>query len=317
MYKQKKIAVTIPAYNERKLIRKTIESIPRYIDKIIVVDDASTDDTFLILKNIKKDIGKRLIIIRHHNNQGVGGAIITGYKQALIENMDIAVVMAGDAQMDPNDLPNILDPIVNGKADYSKGNRLLNKNIRDIMPGIRYFGNSLLTILTKIATGYWGIMDPECGYTAISKKTLGILPLDKIYRRYGFENDILIQLNIYRQRVINTPVIPVYAKEKSGIMLYSFIPKISFLLLRGFLHRMKEKYLIREFHPLLLFYFYGFIATLIGIILALQISYLRIFRHIIATDGTIILTALLLITGLQAVFFAMWFDMEDNKKLGQ
>ncbi len=317
MYKQKKIAVTIPAYNERKLIRKTVESIPKYIDKIIVVDDASTDDTFLILKNIKKDIGKRLIIIKHHKNQGVGGAIITGYKQALIEKMDIAVVMAGDAQMDPNNLPNILNPVVNGEADYSKGNRLLNKNIRDIMPGIRYFGNSLLTILTKIATGYWGIMDPECGYTAISKKTLEILPLDKIYKRYGFENDILIKLNIYRQRVIDTPVNPVYAKEKSGIMLYSFIPKISFLLLRGFLYRMKEKYLIREFHPLFLFYFYGFITTLIGIILALQILYLRIFRHIIATDGTIILTALLLITGLQAVFFAMWFDMEDNKKLGQ
>ena len=316
MYKQKKIAATIPAYNERKLIRKTVESIPKYIDKIIVVDDASTDDTFLVLKDIKKDVGERLIIIKHHKNQGVGGAIITGYKQALRENIDIAVVMAGDAQMNPNDLPNLLDPLVNGEADYSKGNRLFNKNVRDIMPGIRYFGNSLLTILTKIATGYWGVMDPQCGYTAISKRALETIPLDKIYRRYGFPNDILIKLNIYKQRVIDVPVAPVYAREKSGIMLYSYIPKVSFLLLRGFLYRMKEKYFIREFHPLFLFYFYGFIATIIGIIQAGVILYLKIFRHITASDGTIILTALLLITGLQAVFFAMWFDMEDNKKLG-
>ncbi len=315
MFKNKKIAVVVPAYNEEELIEKTIATMPDYVDKIIVVDDCSKDSTPQILKSLKEK-NPKLTIIRHKENMGVGKAIITGYEESIKQDMDITAVMAGDAQMDPEDLPGLLAPVAEGKADYTKGNRLLTRDVRKAMPGLRYFGNSLLTILNKIATGYWNVMDPQCGYTAISKKALQTIHLDEVYHWYGFPNDLLAKLNVFSIKVMDVPVRAVYGTEKSGIRLYSYIPKVSFLLLRDFLWRLKEKYLIRDFHPLLLFYFFGFLLTLAGILLAAWILYIEFIsaapRPASANEFT--LFAFLTIVGVQSIFFAMWFDMQYNKQ---
>jgi glycosyltransferase involved in cell wall biosynthesis len=171
MYKEWKIAVVVPAYNEAQLIAKTVTTIPDFIDIIIVVDDKSTDDTATIVKSLQRDCSERLILITHERNRGVGGAIKTGYEKALALDMDIIVVMGGDAQMDPDQLPKLLEPIIEGRVDYTKGNRLeQDENLE--MPRIRRFGNGALTLLTKIASGYWGVIDPENGYTAISRRAL-------------------------------------------------------------------------------------------------------------------------------------------------
>lgn len=171
MYKQNKIVVVVPAYNEEKLISKTVTTMPNFVDKIIVVDDKSKDNTVNIVESLQQNFSDRLILIKHELNRGVGGAIKTGYKKALDLKMDITAVMAGDAQMDPNQLTKLLNPIIEGKADYTKGNRLEYPE-RLNMPKIRRFGNSILTLLTKIASGYWKIIDPENCYTAISRRAL-------------------------------------------------------------------------------------------------------------------------------------------------
>lgn len=166
MYRGRKIGVVVPAYNEEMLIGETLSGIPEYVDKIYVVDDGSTDRTAEIVEEFaKKD--NRIILIRHEKNRGVGAAIVSGYKKALEDGMDIVAVMAGDNQMDPAFLPDLLDPIVEGKADYAKGNRLLSPEYRRGMSKWRFFGNSILTLLTKIASGYWQMMDPQNGYLSL------------------------------------------------------------------------------------------------------------------------------------------------------
>ena len=315
MYKDKKIAVVVPAYNEEKLIGKTIESIPAYVDKIIVVDDASKDATLYKVKRYLNSLNNRLILIRHRENQGVGGAIVTGYKKAIEEKMDVVAVMAGDAQMDPNDLPAVIEPVVNGEADYVKGNRLFTGNAWEIIPKYRYLGNGFLSLLTKIASGYWHVADSQAGYTAISRKALLLIDLDKIYKSYGYPNDLLVKLNVYNLIVKDVPVTPIYnIGEKSGIKLWKVIPKMSWLLFKRFLWRLKEKYIIRDFHPLVFFYALAFSLFFISLPLLGRLIYIWVTTGLIPRVNALALM-FSLITGFQSLFFAMWFDMEYNKNL--
>jgi len=252
MYLEKKIGVVVPAYNESKLIAHTLTTIPLFVDAIIVVDDKSNDITVDIVKETAKE-DRRIIMIQHEVNQGVGGAIVTGYKKAVEQEIDVTAVMAGDGQMDPNDLTNIIDPVAKGDADYTKGNRLFQGDAWSMIPHYRYFGNSFLSLLTKIASGYWHIADSQTGYTAVSLKVLKKLHLDTIYKRYGMPNDILIKLNQYDFRVKDIHVRPVYnIGEKSEIKLFKVIPKISWLLIKGFWKRLFFKYVIKDFHPYIL-----------------------------------------------------------------
>ena len=287
---------------------------PSFIDHIVVVDDASTDSTGEIVKAQQQDEPK-IIYIRHLKNEGVGGAIITGYKWAKDKEIDISVVMAGDAQMDPADLPKLLDPVVEGTADYSKGNRLFSGEAWKVIPKTRYWGNGILSFLTKIASGYWHIADSQSGYGAVTLEVLKTIQLDSIYKRYGMPNDFLVRLNVYHFRVRDVPVKPIYGiGERSGIKIYKVIFTLSFLLLRLFLWRLKEKYVIRDFHPLVFFYLMGFLLTPIGVIFG---GYLVIFRFLIGpvTATSALFAAFFTISGLKTLFFAMWFDMEYNKEL--
>jgi len=313
MYKNKKIAVIVPAYNEEKLILKSISSIPEYVDKIIVVDDNSKDNTPNILDLIKQDFSDRLVIINHQENEGVGKAIKSGYKKSMELDMDISAVIAGDAQMDPEELYRLLDPIIDEKTDYTKGNRLTHKD-KIKMPKHRAFGNGLLTFLTKISSGYWNIIDPQNGYTAISNKALSSIPVDEVYNSYGYPNDLLIKLNIAKQKVMDIEMPPIYGNEKSGIKLGRYSFRLTGLLIKGFFKRIWKEYGGVNFHPLFLFYLIGLILFPIGLLLSFIVLYYRLFGGSYSI-GTVILTALLLIMGLQSFIFAMLFDMESNKDL--
>jgi glycosyltransferase involved in cell wall biosynthesis len=313
-YKEKKIGVVVPAYNEEKLIALVIETMPAFVDKIVVIDDCSTDNTHVIVQNYVNKYPQRIVLIRHDTNQGVGGAIATGYKWCRDENIDITVVMAGDAQMDPNDLPALLEPIVNGEADYSKGNRLISGEAWEKIPRIRYLGNAMLSLLTKIASGYWHVADSQSGYTAATLKVLQTIDLDGIYKRYGMPNDMLVKLNIFNFRVCDVPIKPIYGiGEKSGIKPLRMVPRLAWQMGKFFLYRMVQKYIIRDFHPLIFFYFTGFIMFLSGLIFGLYLFFYRIFVGPVEATSTI-MAVFLFITGMQSLFFAMWFDMDYNKR---
>jgi glycosyltransferase involved in cell wall biosynthesis len=243
MYKGKKIGVSIPAYNEEKLIGRTLEEIPNYVDKIYVCDDCSKDKTSeIVMEFIKKD--PRIELIKHSVNTGVGGAIIDCWKKGIIDKMDILAVMAGDNQMDPKYLPDLLDPIVDGIADYTKGNRLL-KGYLGKMSKWRQFGNFLLNLLNKIASGYWDIDDPQNGYVAISSNALSKINLDTLYKRYAFENDLMIKANVVDGITMkNIPLeIRYNIGEQSKIKYGNFIYDTSLFLLKSFLWRINQKYI--------------------------------------------------------------------------
>jgi glycosyltransferase involved in cell wall biosynthesis len=309
----KSVAVVIPAYNEEKLIGATVAGIPDFVDRIFVVDDRSGDGTALAVEAIDD---ARVELIRHDRNQGVGAAIVTGYKRARDEGVDVTAVMAADNQMDPDDLAMLVTPVARGEVDYAKANRLFTGQAWELIPRYRYLGNAVLSLFTKIASGYWHVADSQTGYTAISHRYLELLDLDRIYQRYGFPNDMLVHLNVWNARVRDFPSRPIYnVGERSGIRVRKVVPRISWLLIKGFFWRMREKYVIRDFHPLVFFYFLGFLFTAIGLVLGLVEAILRLKGNEITTP-TIVLVALLLISGSQFTLFAMWFDMESNKDLG-
>jgi glycosyltransferase involved in cell wall biosynthesis len=317
MYREKSVAVVVPAYNEEKLIGRVIETMPDFVDWIVVVDDCSRDKTSEAVEKYRRDAkwSERLFLIRHESNRGVGGAISSGYLWAVDRQADIAVVMAGDAQMDPDDLPALLDPMIDDGVDYTKGNRLFTGNAWKIIPRWRYLGNSVLSLLTKIASGYWHIADSQSGYTAISRKALQTIDIESIYPHYGMPNHLLIQLNIYNLRVRDVPIRPVYGiGEKSGIKPFRLIWKLSWLLLKWFGWRLKEKYIIRDFHPLVFFYALGTLLLLLCLPLLI-----RILCYWWADGFIPKINALALmfcgITGMQTLLFAMWFDMESNRDL--
>ena len=296
MLEGKSIAVVVPAHDEEALLEETLAGIPGFVDRIYVVDDASRDATAERARAAAEQ-DARIEVIEHERNAGVGAAIVTGYKRAVDDHMAVACVMAADNQMDPADLEGIATPVVRGEVEYAKANRLFTGQAWELIPHHRYLGNAVLSLLTKIASGYWHVADSQSGYTAAAHDTLAALDLDRLYPRYGFPNDMLVHLNVVNARVRDVPSRPVYGVgERSGIKLRKVVPRISWLLVKAFFWRMKEKYVIRDFHPLVFFYVLGILMSVLGL-------------------GLGILVALLLIFGSQFTLFAMWFDMESNNDL--
>ena len=312
MLEDRRVAVVVPAHDEEKLVATTLAGIPAFVDRIYVVDDGSRDATVERARGVGDP---RVEVLAHDRNRGVGAAIVTGYKRALAEGMDVACVMAADNQMDPGDLELLARPVARGELDYAKANRLVTGEAWDLIPRTRYLGNAVLSLLTKVASGYWHVADSQSGYTAIGRRTLEALDLDRVYTGYGFPNDLLVHLNVWNARVRDFPSRPVYGVgERSGIRYHKVVPRISWLLVKGFFWRLREKYVIRDFHPLVFFYAFGFLSTLAGLVLGgIEIGY-RIAGYQVSV-GTVVLIALLLISGSQFTLFAMWFDMESNKDL--
>jgi glycosyltransferase involved in cell wall biosynthesis len=296
MLEGKRVAVVVPAFDEERLIGTTLSGIPEFVDRIFVIDDASRDGT---AERARASGDPRVEVVSHERNQGVGAAILTGYRRALDDGIDVTCVMAGDNQMDPADLEAIAGPVARGEVDYAKANRLFTGRAWELMPHTRYLGNAALSLLTKIASGYWHVADSQSGYTAIGRSTLGLL----------------VHLNVINARVRDVPSRPVYGVgETSDIRLRRVIPAISWLLTKAFFWRMREKYVIRDFHPLVFFYVFGLLFSLIGLVLGATVTILRILGNEL-TVATVVLVALRLIAGLLFTLFAMLFDMESNREL--
>ena len=359
----KTVAVVVPAYNEEKQIRQVLETMPDFVDRIIVVNDCSRDNTAAIVLDyiskqkpvqaiIKNNGGNsyegkynraenllkekqqtdmkyfipseianlspdsdRVILINNLNNGGVGAAIARGYKWCLDHSIDCTASMDGDGQMDPAELKSICQPIVSEEVDCVKGNRLIHGSAPMIIPKTRYIGNAILSILTKIASGYWHISDTQCGYRALSLAALNSIKLHDIYKSYGMPNDILIKLNISFCTLKEVKIKPVYnIGEFSKMKIYKVIPRISWLLFKSFFKRLWIKYLFRDFHPLFLLYHFAFIVGIFTTPYAFKIISIMISGGSVS-PATMLAFFFLFTSSFQSLLFAMWMDIQDNERL--
>ena len=229
-----RVTVVIPAYDEARLISRTLASVPPLVDHVVVVDDASTDET---VARVDATEDPRVELVRHPINRGAGAAIATGYRRAFEHGADVVAVMAADAQMDPRDLGELLRPTVEGVADYVKGDRLSHPEAFQRMPLSRWIGNHALTGLTRLATGL-DITDSQCGYTALSRDAWERLELDRLWPRYGYPNDLLSRAALAKLRVRDVTVRPVYADEESGIRTRHIVTAFPYVLARGLYRRL-------------------------------------------------------------------------------
>lgn len=364
MLNQKTIAVIVPAYNEEKQIESVIESIPEFVDRIIVVNDGSTDTTASVVlqcmegdakekKEIQNELNRelaaslygraelairqsnkeeaklfspsaiankntetdRIILINHLVNSGVGAAVATGYKWCKDYGIDVIAKIDGDGQMDPSELESICKPVAEGQVDYVKGNRLIHRSAWLVIPKIRYFGNSILSILTKIASGYWHVSDTQTAFTAISKKALNGIRLYNIHSSYGYPNDLLVKLNISMCTIKEVEVKPVYnVGEKSKMRILLVIPRISLLLLKSFFKRLWIKYLFRDFHPLFLLYNFSMILFIVWLPYLYKVA-AALWAGITMSFETLFAFTFLGISAFQSLLFAMWMDIQDNERL--
>lgn len=318
MYRSKKIALVIPAYREEKLIRPTLLGVPALFDRVYVVDDCSPDKMGAVVQELAKS-DSRIVYLRHETNQGPGGAIITGYLKAAEDGCDITVVVGGDNQMLLEEAPRFLDPIVDEKADYVKGNRFQSGRLEDTlskMPTIRLVGNWIITGLTKIASGAYKVMDVVDGYTAISKSAIDSVDWSRAWKKYGYPMDFLIRLNAYGFRTIDVPRTAIYlpGERQSQIKGFRYAVSVSPMLVKGFFWRLKFKYLYRDFHPLALFYYLSFFLLGLGLLFGgMLIANKLFFDGAAVTGARSMLASLFLLTGLQLFLFAMLFDMQEGK----
>ena len=310
MYRDLTVAVVVPAHNESKLIGRVIETCPELVDHIVVVDDCSPDDT----ADAARAVGDpRLDLIRHEVNQGVGGSILTGHQRALELGADVMVVMAGDAQMDPEFLPALIDPIADGEAQFTKANRFYAYGSFTGMPKHRIFGNILMSFMTKAASGYWGLFDPLNGYSAVHRSALERLSFDRIAKRYDFENDLLIHLNILRVPARDVPIPAVYGEEVSGIRIGRVGFSMMRRLWRGFWHRIWRKYVVQSFSPVALMLFSG--LAFVGFGLAVGVFIIaNTLGPPVASAGTVVLCVGPLLSGLHLLIFAMFLDIQEGTR---
>lgn len=313
MYKGNSVAVVVPAYNEEELIGLTLAGMPEYVDSIIVTDDASTDDTAARVEAMAQR-DARIMLIRHARNEGKGGAVIDGYRRAMDQGHDIVVSMDGDHQMPPEYLPSLLDCLIEQGYDAAKGNRFLASfGTLSAMPKHRLLGNILLTLLTKIASGYWSIFDSQNGYWAVTAESVRKLELSRIARRYDLENSLLIHLNILGARVADVPIPAKYGDEVSGIRLWRVTPRILLTLFTGFWRRVFLRYVLYNFHPIALFLFSGLALTLWGFGFGIWVAIGSLGPEA-ATSGTVMLAVLPFLMGFQLLLAALVLDILSEPK---
>lgn len=314
MYMGKTVTVVVPCKDEASQIGGVIETMPAAVDRIIVVDDGSTDETGQVVRRcMARRAGVELL--RHEKSRGVGGAISAGYVRARDERLDITCVMAGDGQMDPADLERVLYPVAAGLADYSKGNRFTYPGGLDRIPNTRKLGNFVLSFLTKIATGYWHVSDTQTGYTALGLAALDQMDAEGIYPSYGCPNDILARLNIADARVVEVPVNPLYhVGERSKMRIHRVAFPILRVLWRAFRRRMFRKYVITSGHPLIFAYLLSFVFMLA----TLGLAVLAIYRRVETGQppvATILTGGFCAVVAVQFLIAAFWMDAESNRHL--
>jgi glycosyltransferase involved in cell wall biosynthesis len=333
MYKGKRIGVVVTAYDEASFVGRVIETVPEFVDRIYAIDDRSPDESWQVIQRVAERVNaaaesgatepavavadggddRRVVPIRHEKNRGYGAAVKTGYRRATEEGMDGGAVITGDGQMDPVILDRIIDPVVTGEADYAKGNRLLRPEDREDMSTFRFVGNAILTGLSKFASGYWSIGDPQNGYTAISRDAIERLDLEAITDQYGFLNHLLTHLNVAGCRVADVPMTAIYGDEESSIRYVPFVRYVSLLLLRSFCWRLKTRYVVRSFNPAIVHYAVGSGGLAVGLA-GLGGSLVRVARGNEAATASLASFAAILI-GLVSLGSAIQLDAEANEDL--
>lgn len=309
-----RVAVLIPAYNEESQIPQVLKTIPEYVDHVVVVDDASTDDTAAVVERAAA-ADDRIVFLRLEDNRGVGGALAVAYAWARDHGIDIAVSVDGDGQMDPDEMTALILPIVRGDADYTKGNRLWDPTGWQVIPRLRLIGNAFLSFFTKIASGYWAVVDSQSGFTAAGRIALERIDWDAVYPRYGRPNDVLVRANVAECRVADVPITPIYGVgERSSMKIAKVTLTISWLLIRLFWWRMVQKYVLRDFHPLLFFYVLGMATMGVSIVLFARLVYFWISNGSVP-ELTAIALSFFVITSLNSTFFGFWMDMQANAHL--
>ena len=314
MYKDKKISLVIPAHNEERLIGPTLEGVPETIDRVYVIDDASQDSTCEVVEKYAL-IDPRVELIRHEVTKGVGAAIITGYQRSSADGYDIAVVVGGDNQMPLEVVEELLEPVASGEVDYTKGNRFLMPQVGlDGMPWTRFIGNALISIMTKMASGYYKIYDVVDGYTAISKRAIDLIDWGKAWKGYGYPMDFLVRLNAYGLKVKDVPRRAIYleGERQSQIKGVNYALRVTPMMVRGFFWRLLSKYLVRDFHPLLFFYIFGLLLLPLGVLYWGFLVYQQ-FTGEGVTGPRSVVCALMIIMGIQFLLFAMLYDMQESE----
>jgi len=304
------IAVIIPSYKVKKHILGVLTDIPSFVDAVYVVDDCCPEESGKFVQENTTD--NRVKVLYHSENQGVGGAVITGYKEVLAQGIDIAVKIDGDGQMDPLLIESLIKQIVLGKADYTKGNRFYNPRTLAKMPLLRLFGNSALSIINKFVNGYWHVMDPTNGFTAIHKKAIAILDLDRLSKRYFFESDMLFRLAICRAVVEDFPMIAKYEDEESNLsirkVLFEFPPKY----FKRFVKRMVYTYFLRDFNAGTFYMVFGKFSVFAGLLYG-GLNWYKYNQLGLATpNGTIMISAVLLLVGIQSGLAFLNFDVGNK-----
>jgi dolichol-phosphate mannosyltransferase len=312
MFAANRIAVVLPCYRSRRQVLNVIQSLPAFVDQIIIVDDACPDDTGEhVAANL---VDPRLVVVEHAQNQGVGGAMVSGYQAAIAAGADVVVKIDSDGQMDPALMPAFLQPIVDGVADYTKGNRFFElESLRD-MPRVRLFGNAALSLVNKFSSGYWDVMDPTNGYTAIHTKILKRLPLAKLAKRYFFESDMLFRLGTMRAVVVDIPMEARYRDEVSNLRVSNVLLDFPGKYLTRFVKRVFYAYLLRDFNA-------GSVQLLLGLaLLAAGGSFgawnwlQSIVTGVPATSGTVMLAAMPVLLGGHLLIGAMNYDIASVPK---
>jgi len=308
MYKGARIAAVVPAYREEAMIATVVATMPELVDHIVIVDDCSPDGTSDVVRALDDP---RVTLIRHESNKGVGGAIVTGHRTAMELGSDVNVVMAGDAQMDPTYLPELLDPVTSGGYGFAKANRFFRPDSYKGMPGYRVFGNIVLSFMTKFASGYWHLFDPQNGYTAVRTSVLEKLALDRVAERYSFENDLLIHLNVAGTSAVDVPIPAVYGNEVSSIRLGKVVPELLSLLFRGYWYRIWYRYVLWSFSPVALLLFSGLLLTLLGVVAGVWIV-AATWNTTPATAGTVLLAVTPFVLGVQMLVSSLQLDIQES-----
>ena len=311
MYKDRRIAVVVPAYNEARHVGGVLRSVPEHVDHVIAVDDCSTDETAAVIASVGDT---RVVFLRTPENQGVGGATMLGYQKALELGCDVAAKMDGDGQMPPEHLHLLLDAVIEQGYDYAKGNRFLAGGSLAGMPRHRLFGNVVLTFANKLASGYWHVFDPQNGYTAISADALRRLDLSTIHRRYFFENDMLIALNFHNARVRDVPVPARYGDERSDLNPVHAGLTFPLLFVPRLWRRIYRKYVLRDFSPIALFLFLGLLLFAWGVGFGAYHWALSVLTGRATPTGTIMLSVIPLILGFQLILQAVVLDIQETPK---
>lgn len=311
MYRDQRIVVAIPAYRAEATIAAVVQTLPAFVDNIIVVDDCSPDRLFEVVSALQEP---RLIILRHEKNRGVGGAMITAYEHALELGCDIVVKMDADGQMDPDRISELLDAMLNGNFDYAKGNRFLHRGALSAMPRHRLLGSLALTFLTKMASGYWHIFDPQNGFVACRTTMLGRLDLPRIARDYFFENDMLVHLNVLAARVVDVPLPARYANEVSSMRISRILTSFPGRLFHRYWWRIYQRYTLRDFSPIVPFLISGILLCTWAVIFGGVMWFRSWQTGVVASTGTVMLTALPLILGFELLLHAMLLDIYSTPR---